>query len=139
MGFAMLACGFALTGWSATRAALPDMPFYAGLVLAGIGQGLILPSIVRIVLAEAEPQKAGLAAGVVASTLQIGAAFGTAAIGGVFFSVLSGRSTPEDYARAFGHSLTINAILMVVCVVLSVAMVRRQWMAQQQRRSQDPG
>jgi EmrB/QacA subfamily drug resistance transporter len=139
LGFALLVCGFAVTGWSATRSALPDLPFYAGLVFAGAGQGLILPSIVRIVLAEAEPQRAGLAAGVVASTLQIGAAFGTATIGGVFFSALSGRSTPEDYARAFGHCLTINAILMVVCVVLSVVTVRRQWMARQQYRSRDLG
>jgi Na+/melibiose symporter-like transporter len=137
LGFALLACGFALTSWSAAQSALPDLPFYAGLVLAGTGQGLILPSIVRIVLAEAEPQKAGLAAGLVASTLQIGAAFGTAAIGGVFFSALSGRPTPQGYAHAFGHSLTINAILMMVCIVLSVVMVRRQCMARQQRRNQE--
>ncbi|BBU31987.1 hypothetical protein BTHE68_57210 (plasmid) [Burkholderia sp. THE68] len=100
LGFALLACGFAVTGCAATRSALLDLPFYAGLVFAGIGQGLILPSMVRIVLAESEPQKAGLAAGVAASTLQIGAAFGTAAIGGVFFGALGRPLTPDEWRQS---------------------------------------
>ncbi|WP_109477203.1 MFS transporter [Paraburkholderia sp. C35] len=134
LGFALLACGFTVTGWAAAQSALPGWPFYAGLVIAGIGQGLILPSIVRIVLAEAEPEKAGVAAGVVASTLQIGAALGTAAISGAFFSALGtsgGHPTPAVYAHAFDHALSINALLMVVCIVLTVLMIRRQRLAGQ--------
>lgn len=129
LGFAMLAAGFSLTGWASTRAPSPDLLFYIGLVFAGLGQGLLLPSIVRIVLAEVEPAKAGLASGVVSSTLQIGSAFGTAAISGAFFGVLGGRSNPESYAHAFQSSLAINATLMAVCIGLSVLLVRHQRVA----------
>ena len=131
LGFTMLAFGFAVTGWAATHAEAPDLLFYAGLVCAGIGHGLLLPSIVRIVLAEVEPAKAGLASGVVSSTLQIGSAFGTAAISGAFFGVLAGRSSPESYAHAFQSSLAINAVLMAICIGLSTLLVRHQRIALQ--------
>jgi EmrB/QacA subfamily drug resistance transporter len=129
LGFSMLAVGFSTTGWAATHAALGPL-FYAGLVVAGVGQGLVLPSIMRIVLGEVEPAKAGLASGVVSSTLQIGSAFGTAAISGAFFGALAGSSTPAGYAHAFQSSLAINAVLMVICIGLSVMLVRHQQRAQ---------
>jgi MFS family permease len=121
-----MAIGFTVTGWSATQAATPDLLFYCGLVCAGVGQGLLLPSIMRIVLAEVAPEKAGLASGVASSTLQIGSAFGTAAISGAFFGVLGGRATPGAYAHAFQYSLGINALLMLVCIGLSVLLVQHQ-------------
>ncbi len=126
LGFSMMTVGFTVTGWSATHAATPDLLFYCGLVCAGVGNGLLLPSIMRIVLLEVAPEKAGLASGVVSSTLQIGSAFGTAAISGVFFGALGGRSTPDAYAHAFQYSLAINALLMFACVGLSVLLVRHQ-------------
>ena len=64
-----------------------------GLICAGLGQGFLQPSTVRIVLTEVEPEKAGLAAGVVTSTLQIGAAVGVAALGSIFFGVLNNQTT----------------------------------------------
>ncbi|CAH2802253.1 MAG: Uncharacterized MFS-type transporter [uncultured Paraburkholderia sp.] len=45
---------------------------------------MLLPSIMRIALQEVAPEKAGLASGVISSTLQIGSAFGTAAISGAW-------------------------------------------------------
>jgi EmrB/QacA subfamily drug resistance transporter len=126
LGFSMMTVGFTLTGWSATHAATPDLLFYCGLVCAGLGHGLLLPSIVRIVLLEVEPEKAGLASGVVSSTLQIGSAFGTAAISGAFFGVVGEHTTPAAYAHGFQLSLAINAGLMFVCIGLSVLLVRHQ-------------
>jgi MFS family permease len=125
LGFSMMAVGFSVTGWAATHAALGVL-FYAGLVLAGVGQGLVLPSIMRIVLGEVAPAKAGLASGVVTSTLQIGSAFGTAAISGAFFGALSAHASARGYAYAFQRSLAINAVLMVVCIALSVTLVKHQ-------------
>jgi hypothetical protein len=125
----MMTLGFTITGWAASEAAAPDLAFYAGLVCAGVGHGLLLPSIMRIVLLEVAPEKAGLASGVVSSTLQIGSAFGTAAISGAFFGALGGSgagSTPAAYAHAFQLSLAINAVLMFVCIGLSVLLVRHQ-------------
>lgn len=129
LGFSMMTVGFAVTAWSATRSATPDLLFYGGLVCAGIGQGLTLPSIMRIVLQEVTPEKAGLASGMVSSTLQIGAAVGAAAIGGVFFSTLGGSTAPKAFAHAFQGSLMINAMLMFVCIGLSLLLVRHQQIA----------
>ncbi|MGF6876213.1 MFS transporter [Paraburkholderia sp. MM5477-R1] len=126
LGFSMMTLGFTVTGWSATQSATPDLLFYCGLVCAGVGHGLLLPSIMRIVLQEVVPEKAGLASGVVSSTLQIGSAFGTAAISGAFFGALGGSSAPASYAHAFQLSLAINAVLMFVCIGLSVLLVRHQ-------------
>ncbi|EDZ98497.1 major facilitator superfamily MFS_1 [Burkholderia sp. H160] len=126
LGFSMMTLGFAVTGWSATRASTPDLLFSCGLVCAGVGHGLLLPSIMRIVLQEVVPEKAGLASGVVSSTLQIGSAFGTAAISGAFFGALGGSAAPGSYAQAFQLSLGINAVLMFVCIGLSVLLVRHQ-------------
>ena len=126
LGFSMMTLGFTVTGWSATQAATPGLLFYCGLICAGVGHGLLLPSIMRIVLQEAVPEKAGLASGVVSSTLQIGSAFGTAAISGAFFGALGGSVAPASYAHAFQLSLAINAVLMFVCIGLSVLLVRHQ-------------
>lgn len=126
LGFAMMTVGFTITGWASAHSVTPDLLFYLGLVCAGIGHGLLLPSIVRIVLLEVTPEKAGLASGVVSSTLQIGSAFGTAAISGAFFGVIGGHSTPHAYAHGFQFSLAINALLMFVCIGLSVLLVRHQ-------------
>ncbi|SEF06204.1 drug resistance transporter, EmrB/QacA subfamily [Burkholderia sp. WP9] len=129
LGFSMMTLGFTVTGWSATQSATPDLLFYCGLVCAGVGHGLLLPSIMRIVLLEVVPEKAGLASGVVSSTLQIGSAFGTAAISGAFFGALGGRAAPGAYAHAFQISLAINALLMCACIGLSVLLVRHQQLA----------
>jgi EmrB/QacA subfamily drug resistance transporter len=126
LGFSMMTVGFTVTGWSATQSATPDLLFYCGLVCAGVGHGLLLPSIMRIVLLEVAPEKAGLASGVVSSTLQIGSAFGTAAISGAFFGAIGGSAAPAAYAHAFQISLAINALLMFVCIGLSVLLVRHQ-------------
>jgi EmrB/QacA subfamily drug resistance transporter len=131
LGFSMLAVGLSITTWAAGQSALPDPIFYASLVCAGIGHGLVLPSLMRIVLAEVVPEKAGLASGVVSSTLQIGAAFGTAAISGAFFSVLDLRVTPEAYAQAFQFCIGITAVLLVACIGLSMLLVWHQRVALQ--------
>jgi succinate dehydrogenase hydrophobic anchor subunit len=73
---------------------------------------------------------------VVSSTLQIGSAFGTAAISGAFFGAIGSRAAPGDYAHAFQVSLAINALLMFVCIGLSVLLVRHQHVAL--RRSAQP-
>jgi MFS family permease len=126
LGCALLAAGFTITGWAALRHTEPGLLFYAGLVCAGVGHGLVFPSVMRVVLSEVVPEKAGLASGVVNTTLQIGAAFGIAAISGVFFGIVQGHDTPQAYAHAFEGSLSINAMLLALCVALSVMLVHHQ-------------
>ena len=83
----------------------------------------------RIVLAEVVPEKAGLASGIVSSTLQIGAAFGTAAISGVFFGVLGHQTTAAAYSHAFQVCIGITTVLLFICIALSMLLVRHQRIA----------
>jgi hypothetical protein len=126
VGFAFMAMGFAMAAFALEFRPLPDCLFYTSLLAAGIGHGIVLPSIVRIVLVELDPASAGLASGVVISTLQIGSAFGTAAISGVFFAVLGSQTRPEAYAHAFQSGLLINSGLLFGCLGLCVLLVRHQ-------------
>ena len=126
VGFLLLAVGFGLSGIALIHALSPNVPFYVGLLLAGMGHGTVLPSVVRIVIGEIEPAKAGLASGVVTSMLQIGSAFGATAISGAFFSVLAVQRTPIGYVHAYQTGIAIASVLFVACVGLSALLVARQ-------------
>jgi MFS family permease len=125
LGFGLLAGGFAITAATLHAGFGPGITFYFGLICAGVGQGLLQSSTVRIVLTEVEPGQAGLAAGVVTSVLQIGAAVGVAAVGSVFFAVLGRQSTPLAYGNAFASALAVAAFLQVLGMLLATRMNHR--------------
>jgi EmrB/QacA subfamily drug resistance transporter len=126
VGFGLLAVGFGISGLALFHELTPRTWFYFGLLLAGMGHGTVLPSVVRIVIGEIELAKAGLASGVVTSMLQIGSAFGATAISGAFFSVLSNGTSPADYVRAYQAGIGIASVLFVACVILSIVLAGRQ-------------
>jgi MFS family permease len=122
IGFGLLAGGFVITAAASYANLGPGIIFYVGLICAGVGQGLLQPSTVRIVLAEVEPEQAGLAAGVVTSTLQIGAAVGVAAVGSVFFAVLGQQAGAIAYGNAFASALAVAAGLQILGMLLAASM-----------------
>jgi EmrB/QacA subfamily drug resistance transporter len=122
-GFACLAAGFAGSAFALVRAATPSPLFYAALLVAGVGHGVVLPSVVRIVIGEMPPARAGLASGVVTSMLQIGSAFGATAVGGVFFALTSRATSSAIYAHAYEATIGIIAALFAACVVLAAVLV----------------
>ncbi|MDA8232564.1 MAG: MFS transporter [Magnetospirillum sp.] len=126
LGLGLMAGAFALVTWRLGGVPAPDAVMVAGLFAAGIGQGMTLPSLQRIVLADVAPHQAGLVAGTMVAVLYLGAAFSAAGIGGVFFTVLGhGRS-----ARAYTHALQMALAPMVgallVGLVLSLWLLARQ-------------
>jgi EmrB/QacA subfamily drug resistance transporter len=123
LGFVLVAAGLAVAAALAGIRA-PGVGFYLGLAAIGMGQGLVLPSVVRIVLAEVEPARAGIASGMVTATLQIGAAVGAATLGGVFFARLGATPAVVDYASAFRTSMFALVAVLSVCAVLSTALGR---------------
>lgn len=129
IGFALLATGFAVAIGMLWHRASPSPVFYLGLLVAGIGHGLVLPSVVRVVIGEIEPARAGVASGVVTSMLQIGSAFGATAIGGVFFSAVLPGDGATGYARAFQAGMSVVAVLFAVCTLLAFALVRQHALA----------
>lgn len=125
VGFGLITLGFGVTALDIFAGHGPGIIFYLALICAGVGQGFLQPSTVRIVLGEVEPEKAGLAAGVVTSTLQVGAAVGVAAIGSVFFWVLDKQTTAAAYGEAFASVLTVAACLQAIGMALGAVLNRR--------------
>jgi EmrB/QacA subfamily drug resistance transporter len=125
LGFSMMALGLAIVVAVLYWGHPLSPTFYAGMLCAGGGQGLVLPSLVRIVLADVEARRVGIASGLVTSLLQIGAALGVALVGGVFYSVLGERSGTAAYTSAFSSTLGILIALMLVCVALGGVLTSR--------------
>ncbi|AXK63005.1 MFS transporter [Burkholderia sp. IDO3] len=121
LGFAILAAGVATAAALAGDHA-PGAGFYAGIAAIGIGQGLVLPSVVRIVLAEVDAARAGVASGMVTAMLQIGAAVGAATLGGLFFSRLGAHPAAADYVAGFRTAMWALTALLLVCIALSAAL-----------------
>jgi MFS family permease len=126
LGFGLMALGNACAFASIAFAGQPSLILYIGLFSAGLGQGFVLPSLLRLVLHEAGAQHAGLASGVVNSVLQIGATLSIAIIGGIFFSVLGPRPDMPHYARAFAVTLGCITVDNILCFSLALLMLQRR-------------
>ncbi|WP_144113616.1 MFS transporter [Paraburkholderia sp. BCC1886] len=96
--------------------------FGAGLLIAGIGFGISMPSIIKAVISGIDQRHAGLASGIVMSSLQVGGAVGVAMVGGVFFSTLGSGVELSSYAHAFNVSTMCNVVLMALGGALSLRM-----------------
>ncbi|SDS10853.1 MFS transporter [Bradyrhizobium canariense] len=122
LGFALQAFGFFLL-MLAVETTLPGSRDI-GLAAAGMGFGIIMPSVIKAVVGGIDHRHAGLASGVVISALQIGSALGVAIIGGVFYSALgSGQSLPA-YAHAFALALGCIVAVLILGGALSVSVAK---------------
>ncbi|WP_236795495.1 MFS transporter [Amycolatopsis sp. GM8] len=97
LAFAVLVATLGRTPWAA-----------APLALIGFGQGLALPSLIRITVTHIPRAFAGLASGLVNATLQISAALSVAIIGGIYYSA----------AGAYGSTAAITAVSILIAVLL---------------------
>ncbi len=84
------------------------------LFIYGIGNGLVLPSILNISLKGINPQLAGTASGVYSTVQQLSSALGVSIIGGVFLALLQHAS---DYLHAYFISLICMIIYLLVVIV----------------------
>lgn len=122
LGFAVQVLGF-VTVIAAALASMPPL-FEVGLTVAGMGLGIITPSVIGVVISDVDHRHAGLASGIVISTFQIGAALGIAVIGGVFFSTLGQGHGALAYAHAFATALGCNVALLILAGFLSLWLPR---------------
>ncbi|MDY0832061.1 MFS transporter [Pseudomonas sp. SED1] len=129
IGYLLMCGGFGALAIQVGTGTLPGAEQYAALLVAGIGHGIVLPSITRVILVEATREQAGLVSGLIISTLQIGSAFGVALLGGLFFSALGTDSGPVAYGQALQVALFALISLLLVCVGLGVwitVLIRRR-------------
>ena len=124
-GFAMLGVvalaiiarhfGGHLTGWDTAPAT----------ALIGIGQGLMIPSLMSAVLSHVRPEQAGSAAGVLTTTQQFAIASGVAVIGAIFYQVIGGAPTRASFVSGLTVVAWVDAALLVVAAGLTFLLPRR--------------
>ncbi|WP_399217540.1 MFS transporter [Streptomyces sp. SAJ15] len=105
-----------LRGW-------PDLDVWAlppGIALAGFGQGLQLPLLFRIVLAEVPAERAGVGSGVMVTTQQSAMALGVATLGTLFLSVESVAGMRD----ALVTTLAVQVAAIALTALLSLRLPR---------------
>jgi MFS family permease len=99
---------------------------FAMLFVAGFGQGVAMPEMINSILGDIPNEHAGLAAGMMNSTLQLGAAISVAAVGSLFFAVLGDGARPNAYGWALGVSMGAQVVALAASMLLGVRMGRRR-------------
>ena len=99
----------------------PEMlPLAMLLFITGLGQGLAMPTLVRMVTGQVAPAYSGMIAGVTSSTLQLSTALSAAIIGGIFYSMLGESHSGADISHAFIVSLLAIAACLATGAGLSM-------------------
>jgi EmrB/QacA subfamily drug resistance transporter len=99
------------------------------LVLLGTGIGISFPSLMTLAMDGATPQDAGLASGLVNTTVQIGGALGLAVLATLAASRSSslaagGTSTRAALTGGYQLAFAVSAGLVVLALVVTVALLR---------------
>lgn len=126
-GLRVLTLGCAITGLSMLLCAL-QLSFVDGggaegwlvasLTLMGLGNGLIMPSLIGAPLAEIPPTRAGVASGMLATTQQFANVTGVAVVGALFFTTLGTHPSRGGYAHAAGVALWIVLGFVLTMAIL---------------------
>jgi len=101
------------------KAGVSSLTLFLLMGIYGLGNGLVLPSLLNIALKSVPQKFAGAAAGVYSTFQQTASALGVSIIGGVFFYVVKTDHHPLNYIKAFDYSTTAD----IVCLILVAAML----------------
>ncbi len=86
--------------------------------LYGLGNGMVLPFLLNIVLDSIPTRYAGVSAGIFSTFQQIASALGISIIGGVFYS-----SVYQETTAAYTSALDYGLIAGIVCMALVAGML----------------
>jgi MFS family permease len=127
VGFALSATGLvglATVVFLTPSATMPAFaPFSAALSLMGLGMGMSMPTMMRVVIERVEQHRAGLVAGMVNSTLQATGAMFVAVLGGVFFAVVGVHG---DAGTAFVVTMLLIAVVHTLGALLAAGLGQRR-------------
>lgn len=100
------------------------------LIVVGAGQGLIMTPLLNLVLGFVDESRAGMAAGVISTVQQVGAALGVAVVGILFSAALAAAdgtvAQAEHYASAFVAGMRYNLIAALLVCLLLLMLARTQ-------------
>ena len=124
-GCTMVGIGLALAALVVhLTAPLPDGWYLVGpLLLAGLGNGMVIAPNQDFVLARVPTQDAGTASGILSTAQRLGSAIGIAVIGTVLFGTLHVHPEPNAVASAFSHSSQLALLANVGFIVLALILV----------------
>lgn len=90
------------------------------LIVVGGAQAMIMTPLLNLVLGFVEERQAGMAAGVISTLQQVGAALGVAAVGILFGTTLGSGDVGDGalYASAFVAGMSYNVMAAVITAVL---------------------
>ncbi|MBI6912031.1 MFS transporter [Pseudomonas palleroniana] len=129
VGMGLEVFGLLWLGWlmsvTPTTVAPPFTSLAAILFLIGLGQGLALPTLMRMVTGRVAPAYAGMIAGITSATLQISTSLSVALIGGIFYTLLGEPTTAASITHAFTVSVLCIAACLAVGAVLSLTLARQ--------------
>jgi MFS family permease len=129
IGMGCETAGLAGLGWliatTLTGSQPAMLPLAPLLFVTGLGQGLAMPTLVRMVTGQVAPQFSGMIAGVTSAALQISTALSVALIGGIFYSMLDNGHSSEAITHAFIIALLTMAACLAIGAALSIRLIRR--------------
>ncbi len=113
------------------------------LLLAGIGMGAAVPAVIGSAMSAGSPEHTGVASGLVNTTLQIGAAMGTAALATVAASrtsslVESGTEPKEAAASGFQFAYLGSTVLVVLAILAALVLVPMRLGSDQREPQPEP-
>ncbi|WP_237720860.1 hypothetical protein [Pseudomonas asplenii] len=121
VGMGLEVGGLLWLGWLVSATPIPLAPPLTSLAtilfLIGFGQGLALPTLMRMVTGRVEPAYAGMIAGITSATLQISTSLSVALIGGIFYTLLAEQTT----AASLTHAFTISVLCIAACLAVGAA------------------
>jgi MFS family permease len=105
------------------------------MVLMGIGSGISFPALMTLSMSGATPEDAGLASGLVNTTVQVGAALGLAVLATLSASRTEaladgGASTAAALTGGYQLAFTVGAGLVGVALLVAVAVLQPERKAQ---------
>jgi MFS family permease len=106
-----------LTDWSG----LSPLVLIPGMALAGTGQGLVMPPLIRLILSEIPSERAGVGGGILATTQQSSLALGVATLGTLFLTLSPAHGMHDALALVLG----LQFVLTLAVIALSTRLPRR--------------
>ncbi|OED11674.1 MFS transporter [Burkholderia sp. A2] len=103
---------------------LAAVPLAVVLFVIGFGQGLALPTLMRMVTGRVAPALSGMIAGIASSTLQVSTSLSVAIIGGIFYTTLGTHQEPAAIAHAFIVALLSISVFLAVGAALGISLAR---------------
>jgi MFS family permease len=116
--------GAAITGSNGVHTTIPEL--IPVLFFVGLGNGLVLPTLLNVVLAGVAKEHAGAASGVLVTMQQVGTAVGVAAIGSLYFTWLGGHSTSASFRDATSQTFLVDGLVVLLTgCLLALLSLRR--------------